>query len=164
MINPRLCLVASLLIAPLACVEGGPADMSEGSDSDGASEKDSTTLWIDTDASALCISGVEQVEIVTRRRDCWDPSVPCTLAQNPPWVVGTVMACDAIEPGERRWEVTVTQTGRWETRLQAVIGADAVGETCLGAGGEAWAKVARADLESDAQIMLEVDAAGDCSD
>jgi hypothetical protein len=159
----RLRLIPSLFAASLlvACTgddsgDGGDDQASEGDEGDGLHEQ--VKLFIDSDASSVCSSGTGSVELVTRRVDCWDPQLPCTLAQNPPWVVGTTRDCGSIS-GVSRWEVTVSQTGRWQTRLQST---EAI--QCVGVGGEARTNVARDDLASRAEFMLSGAPSGQCGE
>jgi hypothetical protein len=154
--------MASVVVASslAACTEPAPGD--EQRETDDGGEAEGVVLWVNSDASSLCAGGAERVEIVSRRRDCWDPPLPCTVAQNPPWVLGTSVPCSALGGGATRWEVTVLQTGRWETQLHA-LGGTAVDGACFGEGGERFANVGRADLDSNAEIMLDPVAAANCN-
>jgi hypothetical protein len=147
---------ASLLIACTGDDAGGDEQAGEADEGDELPEQ--VKLYIDSDASSVCSGGTGTVELVTRRVDCWDPQLPCTLAQNPPWVVGTKRDCGSLS-GVSRFEVTVSQTGRWQTRLQST---EAI--QCVGVGGDARTNVARDDLSNRAELMLTGAPAGQCGE
>ncbi|MFO7566455.1 MAG: hypothetical protein R6X02_27680, partial [Enhygromyxa sp.] len=88
------------------------------------------------------------------------------LSQNPPWVLGTTGDCGALSGAATRFEVTVSQTGRWETRLQASTGAGQPAEAieCFGLGGEARTNVSRDDLANRAEVQLSPAPAGQCGE
>jgi len=114
------------------------------------------TLVAEADPSALCGPDGGSIVFATRRVECFDPALPCTLPQDPPWLEGTTQSCDSAA-GAIRWEVEVGQTGRWHTRLE--VGGEV---QCFGVGGELLTEVSKADLASRAELLLSP-AAGDCS-
>jgi hypothetical protein len=134
---------------------------SEGQGTDDGDEPEGVTLHVEADAVInLCTLPDQTFELVTRRVDCWDPPLPCTVAQDPPWIAGTARSCEeALAPEASRWEVTVTQTGRWETRLQS-----GGSIACFGLGGVAQTNVSKDDLASSAELMLAAAPAGECGD
>lgn len=155
LVRSRSCLVSvALLLA--ACTSG---DDQSGADDqaseDGGEQPEVATFYIETNASSVC-SGGGSVELVTRRVDCWDPPLPCTLAQNPPWLSGTTGNCGGATS---RFEVTVPQTGRWESRLQTTGAIE-----CLGVGGQARTNVARDDLTNRVEFLLAPAPAGQCGE
>lgn len=152
-------MFVALLLA--ACVSDDVG--SEGQETESGDEPEGVTLYVETDASSVCSSGEGTVQLVTRRVDCWDPPLPCTLAQDPPWLVGTTGDCGG---GQARWEVEVTQTGRWETRLQSSAGAGQPAQAiaCFGLGGEARTNVSKDDLASRAELLLALAPAGECGE
>jgi hypothetical protein len=154
-------LVALLLAACTSDDVGGEAQETETGE-----EPEAVTLYVETDASSVCTSGDGTVELVTRRVDCFDPPLPCTVAQDPPWLVGTTSDCGQLPSGASRWEVEVTQTGRWETRLQssAAAGQPAQAIECYGVGGVARTNVSKDDLANRAELMLALAPAGECGE
>lgn len=148
--------VPTMLIALLLAACTADDVGSDGGTDDGE-EPEGVTLQVEADAVAdLCTSDDQNFELVTRRVDCWDPPLPCTVAQDPPWIAGTSRSCgEALAPEASRWEVTVTQTGRWETRLQS-----GGSIACFGLGGQARTNVAKSDLASNAKLTLAAAPAG----
>lgn len=150
-------MLFALLLAACSSDDVG----SEGQGTETGDEPEGVTLHVEADAVIdMCTTSEQSVEIVTRRVDCWDPPLPCTVAQDPPWIVGTTRSCgEALAPDASRWEVAVTQTGRWETRLQS-------GGTieCFGLGGEARTNVSNDDLASRAELSLAPAPAGECGE
>ncbi len=162
---------AHLAIASLSCVLGfaaactdstkGLADQDEGEMGLDEGVEATAFFEIHDDASDLC-SGADTVEIVTRRLDCWDPPVPCTLAQDPPDVLGTSRACDEVA-GTQLWDLGVTQTGQWQVELRALAGDEVVGGQCFGYQGMELVPVALADMNSGVTFELERLGSGPCS-
>jgi hypothetical protein len=147
------------LLAP-AC--GGGEETEAGEGETGASTP-GATLILNFDASSFCDGGgVERVEFATRRVDCWDPELPCTVSQDPPWLTGTTRDCGELD-GEQRWEVTVGQTGKYETQLRALAGDMQQGVHCFATGALSNTHVANEDLESNAELVLGEIADSECS-
>jgi hypothetical protein len=155
--GPRVAssLFVTLLLAACASDDLG----GEGQGTDDGDEPEAVTLYVETDASSVCSSGTGTVELVTRRVDCFDPPLPCTVAQDPPWIVGTTDDCGQLEPGIARYEVEVSQTGRWETRLRSSAAME-----CFGLAGQALTSVSKDDLASRAELMLAPGPASECVD
>jgi hypothetical protein len=150
--------VFALLLA--ACTSTSDDEVGgEGEESETAGEPEVVTLVINADPALVCGEEGGPIEFETRRVDCWDPPLPCTVAQDPPWIVGTSGTCDTIGTNSVRFEVEVSQTGRWETRLQS--GAELA---CWGLGGEARTNVSNDDLASRAELLLTLAPTGECGE
>ena len=65
-----------LLLAPACTEEPAPTD----------DEGGQISLELETGATALCSDGSEEIRLAARRVNCWDPELPCTVPQDPPWV------------------------------------------------------------------------------
>ncbi|EDM79696.1 hypothetical protein PPSIR1_16580 [Plesiocystis pacifica SIR-1] len=152
----RAACVLALGLGLGACSDEGGGEDEAGES--GGEVGESASLAITTDAASLCTDGVEGLEIVTRRVDCFDPPLPCTAPANPPWVTGTSRTCAELS-GAQEWSVTVAQTGRWETRLRPTAGGSEDAGACLAVSGMTNTPVAKADLESTAVITLEPETA-----
>lgn len=157
---PRLRLVLLSLLSSFSLAACGTTPEGEGGEeTETGDEPAMVTLVVDTDASSVCGDAGGPITFETRRVDCFDPALPCTVAQDPPWIAGTTDSCDTLAPGVARWQVVITQTGRWETRLEAG------GEIqCFGVGGQARTDVSRDDLASGAELMLQPAPAGECGE
>ncbi|PRQ02139.1 hypothetical protein ENSA5_25980 [Enhygromyxa salina] len=158
MFSPRNALFLTLCSTPClavtACTDDAqPAD----GGSEDAGQDPHATFTVDFDATTICGAAIDRVEFATRRRDCFDPELPCTMPANPPWITGTSVDCSDIA-GSMNWEVEVTQTGKYETQLRAFAGDTQEGIHCFAAGGEPRTKVANVDLEMFATFAVtEVD-------
>lgn len=152
----QVCLLA---LATLACTDdtGGSTDDS----TDDGSDDPSTMFRIDFDGTSVCASPVDRVEFATRRINCWDPELPCTVSQDPPWITGTSAPCSDIA-GSMIWEVEVTQTGQYETQLRALAGSSQEGIHCFAGGGAANTKVTNNDLDTQASFTLTDTPDSDC--
>jgi hypothetical protein len=157
---PSLLLTLLVALGP-ACTDDSGAE-AEGAGTEEGGEEPGALLATDFDASAICGGQIERLEFSTRRRDCWDPEIPCTLPQDPPWITGTGIDCAELG-GSMRWEVRVTQTGKWETQLRALAGGVQEGVHCFAPTGEGRTNVANADLDSNAEFVLVEVADGECS-
>jgi hypothetical protein len=105
---------------------------------------------------------IDRVEFATRRRNCWDPELPCTIAQDPPWITGTSVDCASLG-GSMRWAVEVLQTGQYETQLRALAGDMQQGVFCFATTGQARTNVANIDLEGNVELALVEVADSSCS-
>lgn len=113
------------------------------------------TFSVLTDATVYCEDdGVEAVRIATKRVGCWDPEVPCTVPSDPPWTVGTSYACAELTGAAEDYEVSVSQTGKWDTQLQGVAGDEVVDAICLKWGAVHPVQVANADLDEAREFEL----------
>jgi hypothetical protein len=147
------------VLCTLACTDD--AQTTEQGNDTGGSEP-GTTFAMEYDASPLCGSMIDRVEIATRRRNCWDPELPCTVSQDPPWITGTSVDCASIG-GSMRWAVEVMQTGQYETQLRALAGDMQQGVYCFASGGQTRTNVANLDLDTNAELVLVEIADSGCS-
>lgn len=156
--GPALCCL--LALTSFACSDdSGGTDTTE---TDDGSAQPRTVFMIDFDGSSVCGAPVDRVEFATRRVDCWDPELPCTVSADPPWITGTSAACSELA-GSMTWEVEVTQTGKYETQLRALSGASQEGIHCFTAGGAENTRVANSDLDTQATFALTDAADSECS-
>jgi hypothetical protein len=148
--------VFALLLA--ACTSADDEVGGEGEETETGTEPEAAILITEVDPSVVCGESGGAIEFETRRVDCFDPPLPCTVAQDPPWIVGTTGDCGDLD-GVVRFEVEVSQTGRWESRLQAG------GElACFGLGGESRTDVSKDDLANRAELVLAPAPAGECGE
>jgi hypothetical protein len=142
----------TLLLCTLACTDDGPSN-EQGSE-DGETETDpGVTLATEYDASALCGAMIDRIEFATRRTNCWDPELPCTIAQDPPWITGTSVDCAQLD-GSTHWAVEVMQTGQYETQLRALTGSTQQGVYCFAPTAQVRTNVANFDLDTNAEFAL----------
>lgn len=152
------CLALGLLVA--ACEGEGEAETGE---SETGEPQSGVTFVLDFDASSLCGgSSIERVEFSTRRVDCWDPELPCTISQDPPWITGTALDCADIG-STQRWEIALTATGQYETQLRALSSGTQQGVHCYAAGGGGRTRVANEDLQTNVEFQLTEAPDSDCS-
>ena len=156
----RPALACSLLLATFACTDDAGGTTEDGTD-DGNTEPH-TEFMIDFDATVVCNDPVDRVEFATRRIDCWDPELPCTVSSDPPWITGTSAPCSDIA-GPMVWKVEVMQTGQYETQLRALAGSSQEGINCFVSGGPDTTKVTNSDLETFASFSLTDAADSECS-
>jgi hypothetical protein len=154
----RTSMILTVLLCTLACTDDSP---SSEQGTEGGTEP-GTTLTTEFDATALCGATIDRVEFATRRRNCWDPEVPCTIAQDPPWITGTSVDCASLG-GSMRWDVEVMQTGQYETQLRALAGDMQQGVYCFAPDGQTRTSVANIDLDTDAEFVLVEVADSGCS-
>ena len=124
-------------------------------DDEGGNEPGEVSLELATGASALCLDGPDEIRIAARRVNCWDPELPCTVPQDPPWVFGTAMPCAEIE-GIRDWRLQLSQTGEW-------TGGALVDALCLTREGLHPVRIANEDLDAAAQIEVGLDLGTGCA-
>lgn len=155
----RPVLLCACVLATFACTDDSATD--ETGTEDGNLQP-RTVFTLDFDGSSVCGSPVDRVEFATRRVNCWDPELPCTISQDPPWITGTSVACSDLA-GSTIWEVEVTQTGQYETQLRALAGDSQEGIHCFAAGGDKRTNVTNADLETQAVFGLTKTPDSDCS-
>lgn len=141
----------------LAGCDSDPAGDDEETGETGG-EPGTVTLALEVDPEPICGEFGGELMLAARRIDCWDPNLPCTLPQNPPWVEGTVVDCSTVAPGAIRWEVEIKQTGRWQARIQGTELA------CFGVDGQSPTNVANADLDAGAELTLTAAPAGTCGE
>ncbi|WP_146158419.1 hypothetical protein [Enhygromyxa salina] len=155
-------LVCLLALLSVACTDetGGTTD--ENSSTDDGSALPSTVFRIEFDGTSVCGAPVDRVEFATRRINCWDPELPCTVSTDPPWITGTAAACSELD-GSMEWQVEVTQTGQYETQLRALSGTSQEGIHCFAGGGAATTKVSNADLDTQASFTLTEAPDQDCA-
>jgi hypothetical protein len=149
----------ALLLCTLACTDDAPS--TEQGTEEGSTEP-GTTLATEYDASPLCGATIDRIEIATRRRNCWDPELPCTIAQDPPWITGTSVDCASLA-GSMRWAVEVAQTGQYETQLRALAGDMQQGVYCFASTGQTRTNVANIDLDTNAELEVVEVADSACS-
>lgn len=149
----------AILLCTLACTDDSQS--SEQGSEDGGTDP-GTTLATEYDASPLCGATIDRIELATRRRNCWDPELPCTIAQDPPWITGTSVDCASIG-GSMRWAVEVMQTGQYETQLRALAGDMQQGVTCFATTGLTRTNVANDDLDTNAELVVVEVADSGCS-
>jgi hypothetical protein len=152
-------LLFPLLLCTLACTDD--TQTTEQGTEEGGPDP-GVTLATEYDATPLCGTMIDRVEFATRRTNCWDPELPCTIAQDPPWITGTSVDCADIQ-GSMQWTVEVAQTGQWETQLRALAGGMQQGVFCFAVDGQARTNVANVDLESNAEFALVEVADSECS-
>jgi hypothetical protein len=152
-------LLLTLLLVPLACTDD---TQSSEQGSEDTSTDPGTTFATNFDATPLCGTNIDRVEIATRRRNCWDPEIPCTIAQDPPWITGTSVDCASLG-GSMRWAVEVTQTGQYETQLRALAGDMQQGVYCFASTGQTRTNVANDDLDTNAELEIVEVADSGCS-
>jgi hypothetical protein len=155
----RTSTIITVLLCTLACTDDSQS--SEQATEDGGTDP-GTTLATDYDATPLCGAMIDRVEFATRRRNCWDPELPCTIAQDPPWITGTSVDCASLG-GSMRWAVEVLQTGQYETQLRALAGDMQQGVFCFATTGQARTNVANIDLEGNVELALVEVADSSCS-
>jgi hypothetical protein len=149
-----------LALTAVACTDDSSGTTEDSTD-DG-SLLPSTVFRIDFDATSVCAAPVDRIEFATRRIDCWDPELPCTVSTDPPWITGTTAACSEIA-GSMVWEVEVTQTGKYETQLRALAGTSQEGIHCFAGGGADDTRVGNADLDAQATFTLTDAPDSDCA-
>jgi hypothetical protein len=152
-------LLLTAILCTLACTDDAQSS-EQGSEDTGP--EPGVTLATNYDATSLCGAMIDRVEFATRRRNCWDPELPCTLAQDPPWITGTSVACADLT-GSMRWAVVVAQTGQWETQLRALAGGSQQGVFCFAIVGQGRTNVANADLDMNTEFALVEVADSECS-
>jgi hypothetical protein len=149
----------AILLCTLACTDDGQST-EQGTEEGGTDP--GTTLATDYDATPLCGTMIDRIEFATRRRNCWDPEIPCTIAQDPPWITGTSVDCASLG-GSMRWAVQVTQTGQYETQLRALAGDMQQGVTCFATSGQTRTNVANVDLDMFTEFEVVEVADSNCS-
>lgn len=142
---------AILGLALLGC--GGDDTGSDTETETSAGSEPGATFIVDVDGSLLCGAATDRVEFATRRVDCWDPEIPCTLPAMPTWVTGTTMNCSDLSSGSIMWSLTVDGTGQYETQLRALAGDMQEGVHCY-ANTEDLTRVSSEDLETQAVLAL----------
>lgn len=150
----------TLLLCTLACTDDTQST-EQGTEEDSGGEPH-TTLAAEYDATSLCGTMIDRVEFATRRRNCWDPEIPCTIAQDPPWITGTTVDCASLE-GSSHWAVEVQQTGQYETQLRALAGDMQQGVHCFATSGQTRTNVANVDIDTNAEFEVVEVADSSCS-
>lgn len=155
--------LTAVAIPCLVLLAGCPSDDGQAEGQGETGQDPGATLTTDYDASSLCTGQVTRVEFATRRTNCWDPELPCTISQNPPWISGTAVDCTSVS-GSMAWSVTVTQTGQYETQLRALAGASQEGVYCFAPTTNlARTDVANVDLDTNNEFALVEVADSNCS-
>jgi hypothetical protein len=135
-------LLLPLLLCTLACTDD--AQTTEQGTEEGGPDP-GVTFATDYDATSLCGTTIDRIEFATRRTNCWDPELPCTL------------------DGSVHWTVTVAQTGQWETQLRVLAGDMQQGVFCFATDALGRTNVANVDLESNTEFALFEVADSQCS-
>lgn len=142
-------LLALLSSSVIGCQSDAAGEAETDAETETGADEVATVTFV-VDIAALgnaCDETGGQGRLMTRRVDCFDPALPCTIAQDKPWIVGTSLDCSVGWPS--LWRVEVTQTGRWETRFETPHFSD-----CFALDGAATTDVSRADLEGEVELTL----------